>query len=168
MWIPPGTAVSPPGLSGSSRGLPGELSSPFLSERSLTCSDAFRSFLGRFPTSSMRPGTPDTCASPLGSPQPSRPPSGEYFRLLPFERSRSHSNVFCATLGWFLGSLSPPGTPSTSVSPVVGPVSQLATSFHSPSSPVLGDSSWRCAGLSGGLGGVGGIPGTSPSSVEGH
>ena len=167
LWTPPGTTVSPSGSFGSSRGLPGELFRPVLSGRLLMRSDASCSLLGHFLTSSMCPDAPDVCASPFGLPRSSRPSSGESFGLLPFERSRSHSDVFCATLGQFRGSSLPSDTPDASISPAVGPVSQLATLFLPPLSSTLGDLFSGLAGPSGGSGGVGGIPGMSPSSVEG-
>ena len=67
LWIPPGMVVSPPGWSGSSRGLPGEFFSSLGSERFLTRFDALRRFFGLFLMSSTFPDACDAFASALVS-----------------------------------------------------------------------------------------------------
>ena len=127
-------------------------------------SNAFLGFFGLFPTSSTLPDAPDASALSPGSPRSSQPPLGEFSPSFRSTCPWTCSNAFLGFFGHFLASSSPPGTPATSTSPVVGLASQLTTPFLSPSSSMLGGSSCDLtvsSGLVSGGGGFGGALGMS-------
>ena len=124
-WKSPGTAVSAPGSSGSSRGLLGEFISSLDSERFLTRFNALCRFFGLFPTSSTVLCTGDASASSLGPLGSILAPSGEFFSSSCSELSRSCSDVFLAFFSQFLASSSHLDAPGASASSVVSSSSKL-------------------------------------------
>ena len=95
--------------------------------------------------------------------------SGEFSRVLLFERSQAHSDLFHSFFGPVPAPSTHPDAPSASASPLVGPTSQLGSLFLSPSSSTVGSSPHRSVGLSGvwtGGGGSGGALGACSSSCK--
>ena len=155
LWTPPGTAASPFGSSGSSRGLLGELSFSLCSECSRSSSDAFHSFFGLFTTSSTFHDAADTSASSSRSSSSTQGLPGEYFGLLCFELSLTRSDMFRSLVGRFKSSLLRSGAPGMSIPSPVSPSPWFADPIHSPSSSALGGLFGQFAALLGGFGGSG-------------